>query len=86
MLITTKVIIIGYRFDPYRSCTHNKSKTAEANILKFQRKVNQSKKVCHALNFGSHNPSSRSQSQVIVLFLTNRVSMIDDLTEFNKIL
>ena len=57
----------NHRFVPYRSYIHNKSKTAEANLMKFQRKlnnrmkfqrkVNQSKKVCQAGNFGSHYQS-----------------------------
>ena len=63
-----KVITIGHRFAPYRSCIHGNSKTAKANLMKFQTKVNQSKKVCQALSFGSHYPSSGSQLQVIGFF------------------
>ena len=70
MLSTTKVkvITIGHRFAPNRSCIHNNFKTAEANLMKFQRKIKQSKKVCHTLNFVSFYPSSRSQLQVIGIF------------------
>ena len=63
-----KVIIIGHRFVPYRSCIHDNSKMAEANLMRYQKKVNQSKKVCHTQKFGSHYASSRSQLQVIGLF------------------
>ena len=35
-----KVTVIGYRYVPY--------KKGLANVIKFQRKVKQSKKVCHA--------------------------------------
>ena len=43
-----KVTAEGHRFD------HNYSESAEVNLIKFHRKVHQSKKVCRAYNLGSH--------------------------------
>ena len=80
-----KVTVKGYRFVPYKSCSNNNLKSAK-HLIKFQRKVSQNKKVCHAQSFGSHSPSSRLQLQVIGLFPYNGVPTITHkgLSKFNQ--
>ena len=46
-----------------KSCLSNNSKTAEANLIKFYRKIEHNKKVCHAEELGSY-AQGQSQNQV----------------------
>ena len=53
------VTVIGYRCVPYKLCIHNNSK----GLSKLQRKISQSKKLCHTQSLGSHYPSSGHKNE-----------------------
>ena len=73
-----------------KSCHSNNSKTTEANLRKFHRKIEHNEKVCHAQELGSYAQGQghiRVKGQIVPKFvlLINYCSKFDETSQKDKV-